>query len=62
MVGADEVARELGVSKGYAYKLIKKMNDELAAQGFIVIAGRLPRSYIETKLYGFGYEEKAATA
>lgn len=54
MVGAEEVAKELGVSKGYAYKLIKKLNDELKSQGYIVISGRLPRSYMETKLYGFG--------
>ena len=29
----DEVAQELGVSKSYAYKLVKAMNKELAEQG-----------------------------
>lgn len=62
MVGADEVAKELGISKGYAYKLIKKMNNELSAQGYIVISGKLPRTYIETKLYGFGNSQNAVLA
>ena len=30
---ADEVAKELGVSRAYAYKLIKKLNEELRANG-----------------------------
>ena len=39
-IRVDEVAQELSVSKPYAYKLIKKLNDELKEQGFITIAGR----------------------
>jgi len=62
MVGAEEVAKELGVSKGYAYKLIKKMNEELSAQGYIVISGRLPRTYVETKFYGFGNDKTTVMA
>ena len=37
---AEEVAQELSVSKPYAYKLIRKLNKELKAKGFI-LAGRL---------------------
>lgn len=59
MVGVDEISKELGISRGYAYKLIKKLNDELAAQGYIVISGRLPKAFLETKLYGFGNVETA---
>lgn len=33
-IRADDVARELSVSKPYAYKLIRRLNDELEAQGF----------------------------
>ena len=33
-IRADDVARELSVSKPYAYKLIRKLNEELKAQGF----------------------------
>ena len=44
-IRADDVAQELSVSKPYAYKLIRKLNEELKAQGFITIAGRVNRRY-----------------
>ena len=37
-VTAGEVAQDLGVSKPFAYKLVRQMNEELAAKGFITIA------------------------
>ena len=57
-IRADEVAEELGVSKPYAYKLIKRLNDELKEQGFITIAGRINRQYFNERLYGAGKEMK----
>ena len=36
-IRVDEVAQELSVSKPYAYKLIKKLNDELKEQGFSLL-------------------------
>lgn len=48
---ADEVAKELGVSKAYAYKLIKELNGEMKAKGYIVINGRLNREYFAEKVY-----------
>ena len=48
----NEVAEELGVSVPYAYKLIRQMNEELEANGFITIAGRVSRKYYEEKFYG----------
>ena len=39
----DEVAEELYVSIPYAYKLIRKMNEELKKTGCITIAGRIDR-------------------
>lgn len=35
-----------------AYKLIRQMNEELEAKGFITIAGRVSRKYYEEKFYG----------
>ena len=50
---ADDVARELGVSKSYAYKLIQRLNAELRKQGYITISGRVSRQFFEEKLcYG----------
>ena len=45
MMSADEVAQELNCSKSYAYKLVKAMNKELAAQGYITMAGRIPKAF-----------------
>lgn len=55
-IRADEVAKELAVSKPYAYKLIRKLNDELKAQGFVTIAGQINRQYFNERLYGAGKE------
>jgi hypothetical protein len=52
MMYAEDVSFELGISKGYAYKIIKELNKELKHEGFIVISGRIPRAYWETKFYG----------
>ena len=55
---AEEVAQELSVSKPYAYKLIRQLNEELKAKGFITISGRINREYFNERLYGAGKEEK----
>ena len=59
-VRAEEVARELGISKPYAYKLIKKMNEELKKTGCITISGRIDRKFFYEKFYGTrdNYERK----
>ena len=57
-IRADDVAQELNVSKPYAYKLIRKLNEELKAKGFITIAGRVNRHYFYERLYGAGKEKE----
>ena len=51
-VRAEEVARELGISKPYAYKLLGDRNDELNKKGFLTLPGRVSRRYFEEKFYG----------
>lgn len=53
-IRAGEVAQELSVSKPYAYKLIRQLNEELKEKGFITIAGRVNRQYFYERLYGAG--------
>ncbi len=50
---ALEVAKILGVSRGHAYKLIQKLNKELADKGYLVVAGKVPVRYFEERYYGF---------
>ena len=51
-ITASELASMLGVSEGHAYKMIRAMNKELQEQGYLVIAGKLPRRYFEQRWYG----------
>ena len=55
-IRAEEVAEELGISKPYAYKIIRQLNEELKGKGFITISGRVSRQYFNERLYGAGKE------
>lgn len=46
----EEVAEVLEVSTSFAYKVIRQLNDELKAKGFITIAGRINREYFYERL------------
>lgn len=50
-IKADEIRELLGVSRAYAYKLIKQLNAELEEKGFIVISGKTNRQYFNERLY-----------
>lgn len=56
-VGAEQIAKELGVSKSYAYRLVKELNDELRGKGYLTIPGRVSRRYFEEKFYGLRDDE-----
>ncbi len=58
MMCVEDVARELDCSKSYAYKIVKTLNKELAEQGYITMAGRVPRAYWEKKMYGYEQQEQ----
>lgn len=45
-ITAGDIAEELGISKQFAYKLVRQMNEELEAKGFLTIAGRVSRKYL----------------
>ena len=54
----EDVARELDVSKSYAYKIVQKLNKELEAKGYITISGRVNRQYfLERTCYGGSAED-----
>lgn len=46
MMSAEDIAKELNCSKSHAYKIVKELNRELAGQGYITMAGRIPRSIL----------------
>ena len=50
---AADVSEYMGVSMPMAYKIIRKLNDELRAQGYLTVSGRINRRYFEIKVNGF---------
>ncbi len=57
-LSADEVAEILGVSKSYAYKIVRQLNAELKDKGFLTIAGRVNKRYFMEKTCYGEVEEK----
>lgn len=49
---ATDVAEYMDISVPMAYKIIRRLNNELSAGGYIVVAGRVNRRYFEQKIYG----------
>ena len=45
----EEVAAELGVSKSYAYKIVKQLNEELQKLGYLTVVGRVNTNYFRKK-------------
>ena len=41
-ITANELSEKLGISVGQAYKIIRELNSELKAKGYITVAGKCP--------------------
>ena len=52
----NEVAEELEVSVPYAYKIIRKLNEELEGKGYLTVKGRINREYFYERIYRKGGE------
>mgnify|MGYP000552184502 FL=1 len=53
----DDVCAILGVSKTYAYSLMREYNKELKAKGYIVVAGKISTKFLAEKIYGMKVED-----
>ena len=56
---APEAAQLLHISTSHAYKVIHQLNQELKAQGFLTIAGRISQNYLLQRTRGKEKEEEA---
>ena len=54
-VGVEYVSTLMSVSIPYAYKLIKKLNSELEAKGYLVVRGKVNKEYLYEKIYRKAY-------
>lgn len=52
-ITAPEMADMLGISVGHAYKIIRSLNQELKNDGYIVIAGKIPKDYFKKRWFGY---------
>ena len=46
----DEVAKEMSISKSYAYKIVKELNKEMNQMGYVTVAGRVNANYFNKKV------------
>lgn len=53
----NEVAEALKVSVPYAYKIIRKLNEELESEGYLTVKGRVNRDYFYERIYSKGGEK-----
>lgn len=49
LVGADEVAEELNVSKAEASEIIRQLNTELKEDNYVTISDKIPRKIFEER-------------
>ena len=49
---AMEIAKLPDVSRTKAYDICRELNEELEEEGYIVIPGKLPKKYLEERIYG----------
>ena len=50
-ITTGEMMECLGVSKAHAYKIIKKLNEQLKNDGYMTVTGRVSRKYFAEKFY-----------
>lgn len=48
---ALQVGELLGISRSRAYKVVRELNEELKAMGYITIAGKIPCKFFAEKFY-----------
>ena len=51
MLNAEQVAERLNMSKGYAYRIIREMNEEQEALGRPVVKGRVRSDHFERRYF-----------
>lgn len=55
--GVNGVEEILRISKSQSYTIIRKLNGELKEKGYITIAGKVPKKYLEERCYGLAEKQ-----
>ena len=51
-LNVNDVSAYMDISIPMAYKIIRKLNDELTEKGYLTVAGKVSCAYFEEKIYG----------
>lgn len=51
-ITAEEIQKIMNISRSKAYQIVRELNKELKAMGYITIAGKCPVSFFKQKFYG----------
>lgn len=51
-LNVSDVAGYMDISVPTAYKIIRRLNDELKSQGYITVAGKISKVYFNRKIFG----------
>lgn len=54
MMTADDIAKEIGCSKGHAYKIICTLNEELHKNGYTAATGKLYKNCTRPRIVKSG--------
>ncbi len=47
----SEVAEAMGISESYAYKIVRELNKDLRAKGYIALNGKIDRKFFYDQFY-----------
>ena len=50
-LNVNDVADYLDISVPTAYKIIRRLNDELSKMGYLMVSGRVSKIFFEQKVY-----------
>lgn len=53
-MNVDDVCEELQCGRSLAYKIIRRLNDELSTKGFLVVSGKVNTTYFHERMYQGG--------
>ena len=48
-LSVEDIAELFGLSVSFAYRVVERMNADLASKNYYVILGRVPTRYVEDK-------------
>ena len=57
-LSVEDVAEVFDISVSFAYRVVERMNADLASKNYYVTLGRVPTRYVEDKIYGLEHVEQ----